>query len=317
MCDIAEHNPESGIDGPTSNKLLSRKRASGASPYVQWREIWNILFPDDDDSAIQPYGEFIPCCLNCYYALLTVFQDFTPVIEHFEISANFERSFKFLQGTLRDMMENPATLETLAAKFHQCFIETVGQCILNAQNMPYTNRSNKRAEPNRLRNSTVMAKRGSSRPDSGIIIDDGSEESGSIVNTALRHNSVRTVRSAQRDSSRTVGPRELLPSSQNMFTGLDETLLAQLSKGDGDSNAMGYVGTASMDPVSVQAWNNAVLSQQMTPHSMDHPQPGPYSTMADMGGSNDMVYSEDTFYQMFGAMPAGFPGFVGQQKLED
>ena len=58
MCDIAEHNPESGIDGPTSNKLLSRKRASGASPYVQWREIWNILFPDDEDSAIQPFGEF-------------------------------------------------------------------------------------------------------------------------------------------------------------------------------------------------------------------------------------------------------------------
>lgn len=57
MCDISEHNPESGIDGPTSNKLLSRKRASGASPYVQWREIWNILFPDDDDSSIQPYGK--------------------------------------------------------------------------------------------------------------------------------------------------------------------------------------------------------------------------------------------------------------------
>lgn len=59
MCDISEHNPESGIDGPTSNKLLSRKRASGASPYVQWREIWNILFPDDEDSAIQPFGKFM------------------------------------------------------------------------------------------------------------------------------------------------------------------------------------------------------------------------------------------------------------------
>lgn len=212
------------------------------------------------------------------------------------------------------MMENPATLETLAAKFHQCFIETVGQCILNAQNMPYTNRSNKRAEPNRFRNSATMAKRGSSRPDSGIIIDDASEESGSIVNTALRHNSVRTVRSAQRDSTRTVGPRELLPSSQSVFTGLDETLLEQLSKSEGDNTAIGYATTASMDPVSVQAWNNAVLSQQMTPHSMDQPQPGPYSTMADMGGSSDMMYSEDAFYQMFGAIPAGFPGFVGQQR---
>lgn len=210
-------------------------------------------------------------------------------------------------------MENPATLETLAAKFHQCFIETVGQCIMNAQNMPYTNRSNKRAEPSRFRNSAAIAKRGSSRPDSGIIIDDGSEESGSIVNTALRHNSVRTVRSTQRDSSRTVGPREILPSSQ-AFTGLDETLLAQLSKGAADGDMTGYDATASMDPVSVQAWNNAVLSQQMTPQTMDHAPPGPYSTMADMSGSGDMAYTEDTFYHMFGAMPAAFPGFVGHHR---
>lgn len=212
------------------------------------------------------------------------------------------------------MMENPATLDTLAAKFHQCFIETVGQCILNAQNMPYTNRSNKRAEPNRLRNSTLTAKRGSSRPDSGIIIDDGSEESESITNTALRHNSVRTVRSAQRDSHRTVGPRDILPSSsQGMFNGLDETLLAQLAKGGHDGEMGGYE-TASMDPVSVQAWNNAVLSQQMNSQQMSSLQPGPYSTMADMSGTNDMTYTDDTFQYMFGEMPAQFQGFVGHQR---
>lgn len=55
MCDISDHDPESGIDGPTSIKLVSRKRASGTSAEVQWREIWNILFPDDDDGMIQPY----------------------------------------------------------------------------------------------------------------------------------------------------------------------------------------------------------------------------------------------------------------------
>lgn len=55
MCDISDHDPESGIDGPTANKLLSRKRASGTSAEVQWREIWNIVFPDDEDGDIQPY----------------------------------------------------------------------------------------------------------------------------------------------------------------------------------------------------------------------------------------------------------------------
>lgn len=56
MCDILDHDPESGVDGTTSIKLLSRKRASGASPEAQWKEIWNILFPDDEDHQIHPYS---------------------------------------------------------------------------------------------------------------------------------------------------------------------------------------------------------------------------------------------------------------------
>lgn len=55
MCDILDHDPESGVDGTTSIKLLSRKRASGASPEAQWKEIWNILFPDDEDHQVHPY----------------------------------------------------------------------------------------------------------------------------------------------------------------------------------------------------------------------------------------------------------------------
>lgn len=56
MCDVSDHDPESGIDGPTMTKLLSRKRASGMSTEVQWKEIWNLLFPDDDDYRVQPFG---------------------------------------------------------------------------------------------------------------------------------------------------------------------------------------------------------------------------------------------------------------------
>ena len=56
ICEITDHDPESGIDGPTATKLLSRKRMNGTSPEVQWREIWNHLFPDDDDLAIQSFG---------------------------------------------------------------------------------------------------------------------------------------------------------------------------------------------------------------------------------------------------------------------
>lgn len=59
MCEISDYDPESGIDGPTATKLLSRKRASGSSPEVQWREIWSILFPDDDDHRVQSYRKLI------------------------------------------------------------------------------------------------------------------------------------------------------------------------------------------------------------------------------------------------------------------
>lgn len=58
MCEISDSDPENGIDGPTSTKLLSRKRTSGSSADVQWREIWNILFPDDDDNLIRDYRAF-------------------------------------------------------------------------------------------------------------------------------------------------------------------------------------------------------------------------------------------------------------------
>lgn len=56
MCDITDHDPESGVDGATATKLLSRKRAGGSSTELQWREIWSILFPDDADELVQPHG---------------------------------------------------------------------------------------------------------------------------------------------------------------------------------------------------------------------------------------------------------------------
>jgi hypothetical protein len=127
--------------------------------------------------------------------------DYTPVIEHFELSAHYLEAFNYLQTSLRDKISNPATLETLATKFHHCFIETVERCVLNSQNMPYTNRSNKRNEPARIQSTQSLISRKprgtASRPDSGVVIDDTSEESGSIIgSSSLCHrDSVRTVTS--------------------------------------------------------------------------------------------------------------------------
>lgn len=124
--------------------------------------------------------------------------DYTPVIEHFELSAHYIEAFDYLKASLRDKISNQATLETLATKFHQCFVETVDRCVSLSQSMPYANRSNKRNEPARVLQSTQSIVRkprhAAPRPDSGVIIDDIYEEGVTNGCSAPSHrDSVRTV----------------------------------------------------------------------------------------------------------------------------
>ncbi|UKZ87337.1 uncharacterized protein TrAFT101_003145 [Trichoderma asperellum] len=241
MCDILDHDPESGVDGTTSIKLLSRKRASGASPEAQWKEIWNILFPDDEDHQIHPYN-------------------FTPVIEHFELSNYYMSSFEVLHSSLRDKISNPATLETLTSKFQQCFMEAVERCIGAAQSMPYTNRSNKRNEPSRVQSfQNLIPRKGREilpRPDSGVVMmDECSEESGSIKNSVYGpRDSVRTIvkDSGQRRGSNLApepSTTEPTPAAMNM---LDQSFSGHMPF------MAPMAATNPMDPMAVQSWNNGV-----------------------------------------------------------
>ncbi|KAL7898305.1 hypothetical protein HDV64DRAFT_32085 [Trichoderma sp. TUCIM 5745] len=241
MCDILDHDPESGVDGTTSIKLLSRKRASGASPEAQWKEIWNILFPDDEDHQIHPYN-------------------FTPVIEHFELSNYYMSSFEVLHSSLRDKISNPATLETLTSKFQQCFMEAVERCIGAAQSMPYTNRSNKRNEPPRVQSfQSLIPRKGREilpRPDSGVVMmDECSEESGSIKNSVYGpRDSVRTIvkdGGPRRGSNLAPEPSTTEPTPAAMGM-LDQSF-------SGHMPFMAPLAVADpMDSMAVQSWNNGV-----------------------------------------------------------
>ncbi|PHH92081.1 hypothetical protein CDD83_9017 [Cordyceps sp. RAO-2017] len=297
MCDISDHDPESGIDGPTSIKLVSRKRASGTSTDVQWREIWNILFPDDDDGMIQPHY-------------------FTPVIEHFELSTQYLASFEFLQISLRNKMSNPTTLETLATKFQQCFIEAMESCASVARSMPYANRSNKRNEPARVQSTQALMPRKpraiASRPDSGVILDDGSDESGSVMGApALGHrDSVRTVVKgiAPRPGSylSPVGAREVMPAPVAPSSMVDGNFVGPLS-----SLPLGVTPGGVDSAAAVRAWNNSVSYDQgevgfgmpdqwvpagvMTPHTE-------FTSMDDA-----LLYQTD-----FSTLGENFAGFQGR-----
>ncbi|OHW92391.1 hypothetical protein CSPAE12_09008 [Colletotrichum incanum] len=206
MCDVSDHDPESGIDGPTMTKLLSRKRASGMTPEVQWKEIWNLLFPDDDDYKVQPF-------------------DFCPVIEHFELQAQFMNSLKDVEDSLRNKGMTQQALETIGNIYRNQFIQVIEQCIANAQMMPYSNRSNRKNEPSPSRFVAPRhLTRNVPRPDSGVDLDEGSEDSQSVAvftggvfdgQGMLGHSdSVRTVRRVSSTSSEfrnSIPPRTLQP----------------------------------------------------------------------------------------------------------
>ncbi|KAF4333923.1 hypothetical protein FBEOM_12255 [Fusarium beomiforme] len=272
MCDIADADAESGIDPQTATKLLSRKRASGTSPEVQWKEIWNIVFPDDDDSDVRPY-------------------EYTPVIEHFEVEAKYREAFDQLKYSLLDKISNPATLETLSTKFYQCFIETVDQCIAHAQSMPYTNRSNKKNDIIRSQaTQSVRKSRGiMPRPDSGVVMDDGSEESGSVM---LGHrDSVRTVRTALRGSQVPETVREVVAP-----TGFEDLMQPMLGMDHGQMAA------------DVQAWNNGVMYPQMMVADQLIPA-GSMTPQTDYVNWGQIYPGFDTL----GNGVNGFTGFNGQQ----
>ncbi|KAF9880286.1 hypothetical protein CkaCkLH20_02240 [Colletotrichum karsti] len=205
MCEVSDHDPESGIDGPTMTKLLSRKRASGMTPEVQWKEIWNLLFPDDADYHVKPF-------------------DFCPVIEHFELQTQFMNSLKAVEGNLRNKGLNEQALETIGNIYRNQFMQVIDQCIANAQNMPYSNRSNRKNEPSPSRSLVPRhVTRTIPRPDSGVDVDEGSEDSQSVAvfsgvfdgQGMLGHSdSVRTVRRVSSTSSEAMGsvpPHTLQP----------------------------------------------------------------------------------------------------------
>ena len=170
-------------------------------------------------------------------------------------------AFALLKSSLADKISNPATLETLATKFHQCFVETVQQCITTAQTKPYANRSNKRnsgeqqAPQQSARNSVVPIARKPKdvlpRPDSGVVMDDGgSEESGSVMMGLNHRDSVRTIRA--RGSQLIPREPEVMPTI--LQAGINDHIIPHT----GATPPMS-VSTGTMDPAAVQAWSNGIL----------------------------------------------------------
>ncbi|KAH6606133.1 zinc finger domain-containing [Trichoderma cornu-damae] len=292
MCDILDHDPESGVDGTTSIKLLSRKRVSGASPEAQWKEIWNILFPDDEDHQIHSYH-------------------FTPVIEHFELSNYYMASFEVLHSSLRDKISNPATLETLTTKFQQCFMEAVERCIGAAQSMPYTNRSNKRNEPSRAQSfQTLIPRKGREilpRPDSGVVMmDECSEESGSIRNSTF----------VTRDSTRTVVKDDVRRRGSNLAPDPSTTAPtpAAMNMLDGSfSGHMSFMPHVSVpvptDSVAVQSWSNGVSDPNDGDIGNSFPMTDQFYGPGELTPHGDLGSWHEEYYQSFQPLDDRFHGF--------
>jgi hypothetical protein len=152
--------------------------------------------------------------------------------------------------------------------------------------MPYTNRSNKKNDIIRSQvTQSIRKPRGiMPRPDSGVVMDDGSEESGSVM---LGHrDSVRTVRTALRGSQVPETVNEVIPAA-----GFEELMQPMLG----------------MDGTDVQAWNNGVMYPQMMPDQLI-PAGGmtPQTEYVNWG----QIYPG---FDTLGNGVNGFTGFNGQQ----
>ncbi|KAH6692208.1 hypothetical protein F5X68DRAFT_200452 [Plectosphaerella plurivora] len=259
MCEIADHDPESGIDGAAATKLLSRKRASGTSPEVQWGEIWHLLFPDDEEQDVQPW-------------------DFCPVIEHFEITDRFIAGLAELEDSLRNKGLSEPVLETIGNLYRNRLIQVVEQCVGDARARPYSNRSNRRSGDAPASSGPPKAGllfgRAAPRPDSGVDLDEGSSEGDAVSSAAGASWSyglaLEDVRGLRRSPSTATevrvgsgivgsGGRMLMPLvEQQCFTGVEESYYAGVGQGQGqgqDMDAWGVDGSAMVSGVPM--WTGA------------------------------------------------------------
>lgn len=172
-------------------------------------------------------------------------------------------SFESLRTSLRDKMSNPATLETLATKFHQCFVEAMDRCIADAQTMPYANRSNKRTEQlaaaasqQQPRNIKAMP-----RPDSGVVMtDDGSDESGSVMGGGplVQRESVGTVRGGAYRGSTLSSIRGIAPA-QTTSSPAGGVFNGSLSMAPASTTAVVPVTSLAPPPPDVDAWSRGIM----------------------------------------------------------
>lgn len=121
------------------------------------------------------------------------------------------------------------------------------------------------------------------RPDSGVILDDGSEESGSL---------------GHRDSMRTIRSGAAGRGSQ-----VPETVLEIITPTAGFDDMMQPSMLAMTGGTDVQAWNNGVVYPQMIADQM-LPANG-LTTQADYMNWGQM-------YPAFDTLGNGFTGFNGQ-----
>lgn len=181
-------------------------------------------------------------------------------------------------------MSNPATLETLATKFHQCFVEAVDRCIADVQSMPYANRSNKRSEQlaaaasastSAAALSAAQQRKDSkdvviSRPDSGVAFtDDGSDESGSVMGVpgggpVAPSQAVKTIIGPHHPGNnlqsstrmRDIAPAAVAPASSASFS--LPSFPMPLSQGSSAPTPV-TVSSGSVAPTDVQAWSQSVM----------------------------------------------------------
>lgn len=216
-------------------------------------------------------------------------------------------SLKDVEDSLRNKGMTQQALETIGNIYRNQFIQVIEQCITNAQMMPYSNRSNRKNEPSPSR---FLAPRHLTRtvprPDSGVDVDEGSEDSQSVTvfpggvfdgQGLLGHSdSVKTVRrvsSTSSESRSSVPPRPL------------QTLMEQQP-----ASGFGLVGSPSP-----QQRLSPFLQQQQHQQQQMPQQPTVFDQQADfmpmVGGMTPDMATQLWAYSEGNAETGTSPGGIG------
>ncbi|KAK0663496.1 hypothetical protein QBC41DRAFT_329127 [Cercophora samala] len=157
LCNYKRSDPEDGINSETASRIRFRGRDCGPSDEEQWNHLWELAFPEDPHSKIEPFH-------------------FVPVLEHHELEPAFLQKLEYLKPVVQSYVPDEEQFEGLCVIIKSLFESAVHDLTHIGLKMDYVNRQGNRTNNRTSRPSARVLWSNVHDRDSGIGLD--SSETG-------------------------------------------------------------------------------------------------------------------------------------------